>query len=192
MASSMTSSSVVLLGNKAMALHLGLQMSPRCLSFSCKGLRKSHWQGNGQKSSAVERRPRQLAVHVSLLGLLDTFSTTRMMRQMLDMIDWIFEDPFVTVPSRNRVTREVQGPWDIRDDKNKIKMRFDMPGLSKEDVKVSLEDDVLIIKGEQKEEGGEKGPEWSSRSMSTYTRLQLPDNCEKDKIKAELKSGVRI
>nr|GEV46479.1 START domain, START-like domain protein [Tanacetum cinerariifolium] len=76
-------------------------------------------------------------------------------------------------------------------------MRFDVPGLSKEDLKVFVEDDMLVIKGGHKEgqqgnEGGDNGS-WARQNYSSYqTRIDLPDNCEKEKIKADLKNGVLL
>ncbi|KAL9666472.1 hypothetical protein QQ045_000805 [Rhodiola kirilowii] len=100
---------------------------------------------------------------------------------------------FPTTTNRPATT-EMRAPWDIHDDKNEIKMRFDMPGLAKEDVRVAVEEDVLVIKGEKKKkEEGKEGEQdaWMAKSYSSYnTRLQLPDNVDKDKIKAELKNGV--
>ncbi|KAL0321612.1 UNVERIFIED_CONTAM: Small heat shock protein, chloroplastic [Sesamum calycinum] len=143
-------------------------------------------QRGTNKDTALERRPRRLAVDVSPFGLLDTLSPMRSMRQMIDTMDRLFEDA-MTFP---RTTSELRAPWDVNEDENEIKMRFDMPGLSKEEVKVSVEDDVLVIKGEQKAEQG-KEDSWSKRSYSSYdTKLQLPDDCQKDKIKAEMKNGV--
>lgn len=123
-------------------------------------------------------------------GLLEPLSPTRTMRQMVNTMDRLLQD-MASFPGQSRAaTGEARSPWDIKDDENEIRMRFDMPGLSKDDVKVSVEDNILVIKGEHKiEEGKDEG--WSSRGFSSYdTRLQLPDNCEKDKVKAELKNGV--
>lgn len=147
-------------------------------------------KGNNQGTN-LETRPRRMAIDVSPFGLLDPLSPMRTMRQMLDTMDKIFEDT-MAFPGRSS-GGEIRAPWDIKEDEHEIKMRFDMPGLSKEDVKVSVEDDVLVIKGHHKKEESQGGENdgWSSRSYNSYnTRLQLPDNCEKDKVKAELKNGV--
>ncbi|KAK1415126.1 hypothetical protein QVD17_30897 [Tagetes erecta] len=143
--------------------------------------------------SAVERRPSST---ISPFGLLDPLSPMRTMRQMLDTIDRMFDDS-IAVPMRNHSGWNIRSPWDIQDDENEIKMRFDVPGLSKEDVKVFVEDNMLVIKGEHKQdkqehEGGDNGS-WGTKSYNAYhTRINLPDNCEKDKIKADLKNGVLL
>ncbi|CAM8999162.1 unnamed protein product [Rhodiola kirilowii] len=123
----------------------------------------------GQQNTMERARPQRMAVEVSPFGLLDPFSPMR------------------------PATTEMRAPWDIHDEENEIKMRFDMPGLAKEDVRVAVEKDVLVIKGEKKKEEGKEGEQdaWMAKSYSSYnTRLQFPDNVDKDKIKAELKNGV--
>lgn len=141
-----------------------------------------HHSSSNKQGTAVERRPRRLAMDISPFGLLDPVSPMRTMRQMLDTMDRLFDDAL-------SVNGEIRTPWDIKEDEHEIKMRFDMPGISKEDLKVSVEDDILVIRGEHKRE--EKDDDWSRRNYSAYdTRLELPDNCVKDQVKAELKNGV--
>lgn len=132
---------------------------------------------------------------------MDPFSPMKTMRQMLDTMDRLFED---TVSFPGTMTRrsesngglEMRAPWDIMEDEKEVKMRFDMPGLCKEEVKVSVQDDMLVIKGEhKKEEGGEdKGDSWwKERSVSSYNmQMILPDECDKSKVMAEFKNGVLL
>lgn len=140
-------------------------------------------------------------------GLLDPMSPMRTMRQMLDTMDRLFDDSvgFPMAARRSRspaATGEVRLPWDIMEDDKEVKMRFDMPGLARDEVKVMVEDDTLVIRGEhKKEEGAEGGAEggsggdgwWKERSVSSYDmRLALPDECDKSKVRAELKNGVLL
>ncbi|KAH7843801.1 hypothetical protein Vadar_020877 [Vaccinium darrowii] len=140
-------------------------------------------EGNQQQGRAVERR--RQAVDISPFGLLNSLSPMRTVSQFIDSIDRLFEDA-LTFPMG-----ELRAPWDAKEDENEIKLRLDIPGLSKEDVKVYVEGNELVIRGEHKEEkeGGEEP--WSERSYGSFvTRLRLPDNCDKDRIKVELKKGV--
>lgn len=148
-----------------------------------------------QEPSAVETRaPRRSVFDISPFGLVDSLSPMRTMKQMLDTMDRIFEDAFAFPGTTGG---EVRTPWDIKENENEVTIRYDMPGLTKEEVKVSLEDDVLVIKSQHKEETGEgkEGDDgwWRGSSASAYNiRLVLPDACEKDKVKAELKNGVLL
>ncbi|GJZ63625.1 small heat shock protein, chloroplastic [Tanacetum coccineum] len=126
-------------------------------------------QNKGGANSSVERLPSST---ISPFGLLDPMSPMRTMRQMLDTIDRMFEDPVTrtgTLPAWN-----IRSPWDIQDAENEIKMRFDVPGLAKEDLKVFVEDNMLVIKGEHKD------------------GQQDTKGGDNEKIKADLKNGVLL
>nr|XP_043614012.1 small heat shock protein, chloroplastic [Erigeron canadensis] len=148
------------------------------------------------KGAAVEkRRPSSSSSSISPFGLLDPLSPMRTMRQMLDTMDRIFDDS-MTFPMRSQSGWNIRAPWDIQDGENEINMRFDVPGLSKEDLKVYVEDNMLVIKGEHKkqEEEQKQNEGWARQNYSSsyQTRIDLPDNCVKDKIKADLKNGVLL
>lgn len=70
------------------------------------------------------------------------------------------------------------------------KLRFDMPGLSKEEVKIRVHEGVLTVEGEHKEEEGEEtGDEFWSYGYYN-TSFVLPDDAKVDDIEAKLKDGV--
>lgn len=81
----------------------------------------------------------------------------------------------------------------VKEDDECYKLRYEMPGIAKEDVKITVEDGLLRIKGEHKEDAEEESDDeyWSSSSYGYYdASLMLPDDAKVDEIKAELKDGV--
>ncbi|KAL7191431.1 hypothetical protein ACSBR2_023499 [Camellia fascicularis] len=75
------------------------------------------------------------------------------------------------------------------------KLRFNLPGLGKEDLKITVEDGVLRIKGEHKEEveeGSNDEQYLSARSFGYFidTCIVLPEDAKVDEIKAQMKDGV--
>ncbi|KAI3735353.1 hypothetical protein L6452_14848 [Arctium lappa] len=145
-------------------------------------------QSKGDARGSLQRRPSST---ISPFGLLDPMRT---MRQILDTMDRMFEDSMAFPMRTSSSAWNIRSPWDVEDGENEIKMRFDVPGLSKGDLKVYVENDMLVIKGEHKQDhDGEDNNSWSRQNYSSYqTHIDLPDNCEKDKIKADLKNGVLL
>lgn len=74
-----------------------------------------------------------------------------------------------------------------------LMVKADLPGLTKDDVKVELTDDALTISGERKEEKEEK-KEGFYRTERNYGRffrqIPLPDGAKTDKANAVFTNGV--
>ncbi|XP_058226729.1 26.5 kDa heat shock protein, mitochondrial isoform X2 [Rhododendron vialii] len=73
------------------------------------------------------------------------------------------------------------------------KLRYLMPGLGKEDVKITVEDGVLRIRGEHKEVDEEESDDelFSAMRYGYYDfTAVLPEDAKPDEIKAEMKDGV--
>jgi HSP20 family protein len=72
-------------------------------------------------------------------------------------------------------------------------VKADLPGLTKDDVEVMVEDGFLVVKGERKEEKEEKGKEYyrTERTYgSFYRRVPLPEDVDATKIAAKFHDGV--
>ncbi|KAL0010671.1 hypothetical protein SO802_005779 [Lithocarpus litseifolius] len=104
--------------------------------------------------------------------------------QATNNINKLFENLNITPWSLSRLIK-------VKDDY--YKLHYEVPGLAKEDLKITVDDGVLRIKGEHKEEKEEDSDDeyWSSRSYGYYnTSVFLPEDAKVDEIKAELKDGV--
>lgn len=81
---------------------------------------------------------------------------------------------------------------DIKEEKDNYFVMLDLPGVSKDDVKVSYADGQLSISGERKQERENKESKFHrvERVYGRYYRsFTLPQKVKADKIEAEFKDG---
>jgi HSP20 family protein len=84
-------------------------------------------------------------------------------------------------------------PVDIAEDGKEYTIKAELPGVNKEDVKVTVEGGVLSISGERKSEKEEKDKKYHriERTYGSFVRsFTLPEGTAGDKINAEFKDGV--
>jgi HSP20 family protein len=86
------------------------------------------------------------------------------------------------------------GATDVKETDSAYELHVDVPSLSKEDVKVNLDrNGVLTISGERQASKDEEKDNFRrvERVYGSFTRrFQVPDNVDKDKIKAKVEHGV--
>ena len=82
---------------------------------------------------------------------------------------------------------------DIIEEKDQYVLKADLPGIKKEDIKISVLDDILTVEGERKAEAlsEDKQIHRLERSYGRFTRsLNLGAKVDVNKIKASYKDGV--
>ena len=125
----------------------------------------------------------------------------------MSLIKW---DPFREIENMfDRYTRAVgwprsgsqeimtTGDWsprvDIAENDKEFVIKAEIPEVNKEDVKVSVDNGVLTIQGERKQEKEEKGKKFHrvERYYGSFTRsFILPENVDESKVKASFKDGM--
>ena len=81
---------------------------------------------------------------------------------------------------------------DISENKDQYILKMDLPGVSKENLKLNFHDGELIISGERKQEKEDKDSKYHriERTYGKYYRsFTLPQTIQADKINAEFKDG---
>jgi HSP20 family protein len=82
---------------------------------------------------------------------------------------------------------------DIQETDKQYKIALEVPGVEEKDIQITLDDDVLVVRGEKRHEQEQKegGFHRIERSYGSFQRaLNLPDDANQDTVKADLKHGV--
>jgi HSP20 family protein len=117
-------------------------------------------------------------------------------------IDRLFED-FLTNGEGGfgLLQRRLAGPRafvpaiDMKETDANLLIEVELPGLKSSEVDVSVDEGILILRGERKQEKEEKTKQWhrSERYWGKFERrIALPDYVDAEKIDASCKEGVLL
>jgi HSP20 family protein len=95
------------------------------------------------------------------------------------------------------LTEEREGFWspvlDIEENNGNLMVKAEIPGMTKDDIKVTVRDNMLSITGERKQEKETKDKTFHriERCYGKFSRvITLPTEVEADNIKATYKDGI--
>ncbi len=120
----------------------------------------------------------------------------------MSLIQWKAKEAWNPFQELERVMEQWDGgtgrhAWipaiDVVEEKDGFKIEAEIPGLKKEDVKVSVENKTLVIKGEKKHqsERKENGVLRTERTYGSFYRaMTLPDDVDATRINAAYSDGV--
>ena len=118
----------------------------------------------------------------------------REIASLRDDMDRMFDSFFGRVPA-DRDKRD--GIWlplvDIEENHDEVTVRAELPGMTKEDIKVSVVGNVLTLSGERRYQSEEKGRTFHriERAYGKFYRsITLPTEVDNAKVKAQYRDGI--
>ncbi|WP_437712124.1 Hsp20/alpha crystallin family protein [Sorangium sp. So ce448] len=167
-------------------------------------------QGAGGQSTGLQRQQGggQMGRYSAAGGVFNPFA---MMSRMMEDMDRMFDDfgfggllsPFrqgrtMGEPGGGRGLSSLGGSlWSPRielgERNGQLVVKADLPGVTKDDIRVELRDDTLIIEGERRQEQQEQreGMSYTERSYGSFTRaIPLPEGVQVDDVDARFENGV--
>jgi HSP20 family protein len=129
------------------------------------------------------------------MTMLTRWEPFRDMRRMHDMLDRIMDDAYIG----DRGSREVLeglAPVDVYETDDEVVVKAMMPGMTADDIQISVDRDVLTIRGETQHE--EKTEEGNGRvyhhrelRYQRFSRsVRLPTLVNADKADAQFENGI--
>jgi HSP20 family protein len=101
----------------------------------------------------------------------------------------LFDDDFLPLFSQRNNSVAVN----IREDEKKFTIDLAVPGIDKKDLKIEINEDIISVSSENKNEKEETHDGFKRKefSYSSFCRsFYLPENVDKNKVEANYKDGV--
>jgi HSP20 family protein len=116
----------------------------------------------------------------------------------LQRLNRILDEAFagVAFPEQGSViTSTLFAPTDVSEDENALQVTMELPGVDPDDVRLSLENNVLTIRGEKKQQFDENNERVHrfERVYGVFERtFVLPNSVDPDRIEARFENGVLV
>jgi len=94
---------------------------------------------------------------------------------------------------RGRMAGGLLPSIDVSETDREIEVKADLPGLDEKDIELTLDENILTIRGEKKDEREEKKRDYylMERSYGSFERsIPLPGNIDPEGVNARFKNGV--
>jgi HSP20 family protein len=118
----------------------------------------------------------------------------RELEDMSERLNRVFSRPSLRNSGKENLTVADWMPTvDISETEGEYLIKAELPEVRKEDVKVTVENGVLTLQGERRQEKEEKGKRFHrvERSYGSFVRsFTLPESVDENSVKAEYKDGV--
>jgi HSP20 family protein len=95
----------------------------------------------------------------------------------------------------NIITSTLFAPTDVSEDANSLQISMELPGVQPDDVRLSLENNILTIRGEKRQETDENNERVHrfERVYGSFERtFALPNTVDPEKIEARFENGVLL
>jgi HSP20 family protein len=110
-----------------------------------------------------------------------------------DRMNRMLNDPFARLTSPAEAVSGWMPPVDIHEEPDRIVLRAEMPGISRDDIELSVENGTLTLRGEKRHENevGSDNAYRQERFYGSFARsFVLPAAIDPDHIKATYRDGV--
>ncbi|MFZ9595277.1 MAG: Hsp20/alpha crystallin family protein [Bdellovibrionia bacterium] len=122
----------------------------------------------------------------------------RMQRRMDQIFGDLVNDTFLTdwraaAQPLGEIEERFSPPCDVVETDSQYLMSFDLPGVSRNEIKIELKDNQLVVSGERKHEEVKEGLERSTqeRYYGAFMRsFTLPNQIDLERIEAQFENGV--
>lgn len=111
-------------------------------------------------------------------------------RSVNRLFDDLLRDPF----SGTGFAHSLAASWpslEVNETDNELRVTAEVPGMSEKEIELFVEDGMLTVRGERKNETEDKDRGYSERYYGRFERrIALPSNVDQEGAKADFRDGV--